>query len=48
VPEPATEKNLTDEEAMVEFQSGNAGAFDLLLKRHGSGLLRFNLCSIFR
>ncbi|MDA2918566.1 sigma-70 family RNA polymerase sigma factor [Desulfobacterota bacterium AH_259_B03_O07] len=38
-----TAKNidLTDEEAMVEFQNGNAGAFDLLLKRHGSGLLRF-------
>ncbi len=38
-----TAKNidLTDEEAMVEFQNGNAGAFDLLLKTHGSGLLRF-------
>jgi len=38
-----TAKNIdrTDEEAMVEFQNGNAGAFDLPLKRHGSGFVWF-------
>ncbi len=34
-------KELTDEEAMVRFQNGDAGAFDLLLERHNRGVLRF-------
>jgi len=33
----------TDEEAMTRFQSGDAGAFDLLLHRHSAGVLRFIL-----
>jgi RNA polymerase sigma-70 factor (ECF subfamily) len=31
----------TDEEAMVRFQQGDAGAFDLILHRHAAGVLRF-------
>ncbi len=34
-------KELSDEEAMVRFNNGDALAFDLLLHRHSSGLLRF-------
>ena len=34
-------KELTDEEAMVRFQNGDAGAFDLLVNRHSTGVLRF-------
>jgi len=34
-------KDLADEEAMVRFQNGDAGAFDLLLHRHSTGVLRF-------
>ncbi|MGH7908767.1 MAG: sigma-70 family RNA polymerase sigma factor [Thermodesulfobacteriota bacterium] len=34
-------KELTDEDAMVRFQNGDAQAFDLLLQRHSSGVLRF-------
>jgi RNA polymerase sigma-70 factor (ECF subfamily) len=34
-------KELTDEEAMVRFQNGDVGAFDLLLYRHSTGVLRF-------
>ena len=33
----------TDEEAMTRFQSGDTGAFDLLLHRHSAGVLRFIL-----
>ena len=34
-------KELTDEEAMARFKNGDARGFDLLLKRHSTGLLRF-------
>ena len=34
-------KELADEEAMVRFQNGDARAFDLLLHRHSTGVLRF-------
>jgi RNA polymerase sigma-70 factor (ECF subfamily) len=36
-----TKKELTDEEAMFRFQNGDAEAFDLLLHRHSSGVVRF-------
>ncbi len=36
-----TEKEATDEESMVRFQNGDAGCFDLILERHGGGVLRF-------
>ena len=32
---------LSDEEAMRKFQKGDEGSFDLLLGRHGAGVLRF-------
>lgn len=35
------EKELADEEAMLRFQKGDANAFDLLLRRHSAGVLRF-------
>jgi RNA polymerase sigma-70 factor, ECF subfamily len=34
-------KELTDEEAMVRFQNGDAGAFDFLIHRHSAAILRF-------
>jgi RNA polymerase sigma-70 factor (ECF subfamily) len=34
-------KELTDEEAMVRFQKGDAEALDLLIHRHNRGVLRF-------
>lgn len=34
-------KEISDEEAMKKFQNGNSGSFDILLKRHSSGVLRF-------
>lgn len=34
-------KQLEDEEAMIRFQNGDAGAFDILLHRHSTGVLRF-------
>ncbi len=36
-----SEEEPTDEEAMVRFQQGDAGAFDLILHRHSAGVLRF-------
>jgi RNA polymerase sigma-70 factor (ECF subfamily) len=36
-----SKSGLTDEEAMRKFQKGDEGSFDLLLGRHGSGVLRF-------
>jgi RNA polymerase sigma-70 factor (ECF subfamily) len=36
-----SEEEPTDEEAMVRFQQGDAGAFDRLLLRHSPGVLRF-------
>lgn len=36
-----TKSGLTDEEAMRKFQNGGEGSFDLLLSRHGGGVLRF-------
>jgi RNA polymerase sigma-70 factor (ECF subfamily) len=36
-----TKQNSTDEEAMVRFQNGDTKAFDLLLHRHSTGVLRF-------
>jgi RNA polymerase sigma-70 factor (ECF subfamily) len=34
-------KELADEEAMMRFQNGDAGAFDFLLHRHSAAILRF-------
>lgn len=34
-------KEISDEEAMRKFQNGNGGSFDILLKRHSGGVLRF-------
>ena len=34
-------KEISDEEAMRGFQNGNTESFDILLKRHSGGLLRF-------
>lgn len=34
-------KEISDEECMKKFQNGNSGSFDLLLKRHSGGVLRF-------
>ena len=36
-----TKKEQTDEESMIKFQNGDAGAFDVLLHRHSVGVLRF-------
>jgi len=36
-----TKSGLSDEEAMRKFQNGDEGSFDLLLGRHGAGVLRF-------
>jgi len=36
-----SKSGLTDEEAMRKFQKGDDGSFDLLLGRHGPGVLRF-------
>ena len=36
-----TKNGQTDEEAMRKFQKGDDGSFDLLLDRHGPGVLRF-------
>ena len=36
-----TKKGQTDEESMIKFQNGDAGAFDVLLHRHSAGVLRF-------
>lgn len=36
-----SEEEPTDEEAMVRFKQGDAGAFDLILHRHSAGVLRF-------
>lgn len=36
-----SKSGLTDEEAMRKFQKDDEGSFDLLLARHGSGVLRF-------
>jgi hypothetical protein len=36
-----TKKEQTDEESMIKFQSGDAEAFDLILRRHSPGVLRF-------
>jgi RNA polymerase sigma-70 factor (ECF subfamily) len=36
-----SKSGLTDEEAMRKFQKGDEGGFDLLLGRHGAGVLRF-------
>lgn len=36
-----TKKEQTDEESMIKFQNGDAGAFDVLLHRHSAGVLRF-------
>ncbi len=36
-----TKSGLSDEEAMRKFQNGGEGSFDLLLGRHGAGVLRF-------
>ncbi len=36
-----TKSGLSDEEAMQKFQNGDEGSFDLLLGRHGAGVLRF-------
>ncbi len=37
----SAKKELVDEEAMVRFQNGDAGAFDILLHRHSTGVQRF-------
>ncbi len=34
-------KEISDEEVMKKFQNGNSGSFDILLKRHSGGVLRF-------
>lgn len=34
-------KEIGDEKAMRKFQKGDAGSFDILLKRHSGGVLRF-------
>lgn len=39
--EIGTKKEQTDEESMIKFQDGDAGAFDVLLHRHSAGVLRF-------
>lgn len=36
-----TKKEISDEEAMRGFQNGSSKSFDILLKRHSGGLLRF-------
>ena len=36
-----SEEEPTDEDAMIRFQQGDAGAFDLILHRHSAGVLRF-------
>ena len=36
-----SKSGLTDEEAMRKFQKDDEGSFDLLLARHGAGVLRF-------
>ena len=36
-----TKSGLSDEEAMRKFQNGGGEGFDLLLGRHGAGVLRF-------
>ena len=36
-----TNRELTDEEAIGMFQSGDTKYFDLLLSRHGNGVYRF-------
>lgn len=36
-----SKSELTDEEAMRKFQKDDEGSFDLLLARHGAGVLRF-------
>ena len=37
----STHTETGDEKAMLNFQKGDAESFDLLLKRHSSGVLRF-------
>lgn len=34
-------KEISDEEVMKKFQNGKTGSFDILLKRHSGGVLRF-------
>ena len=34
-------KEISDERAMKRFQDGDVGSFDVLLKRHSAGVLRF-------
>jgi len=36
-----SKSGLTDEDAMRKFQKDDEGSFDLLLARHGAGVLRF-------
>jgi RNA polymerase sigma-70 factor (ECF subfamily) len=36
-----SKSGMSDEEAMRKFQKGDDGSFDLLLSRHGAGVLRF-------
>ena len=36
-----SKSGLSDEEAMRKFQKDDEGSFDLLLARHGAGVLRF-------